>query len=181
MAKEHGHLPGGGLENVCAKIHQSQKKESHVCEYGDCKKGKRGYSNFCREHKAIEKITAGKIARQKAIDKIAIRDKTDHPVEVNHNPSGPDVNETPLRDENRIMPMISGFAIILYAWFGVIPETFANGPESHPFWGCCLLVIGSSLIGSAVRGVWSFLFVVCFIPFAFIYGYILYIEAFLYG
>ena len=180
MAMTLGNSPDSVLEGVCVEILQSPKKESHVCEYGDCKKGKRGYSNFCREHKAMEKITAGKIARQKAIDKIAARDTTDHPVEVNHSPSEPDVNETPLRDENRIMLMISGFALILYAWFGVIPETF-HGPGSHPFWGCFLLIIGSSLMASAVRGFWSILFVVCFIPVAFIYGYILYIEAFLYG
>lgn len=180
MAMTLGNSPDSVLEGVCVEIHESQKKESHVCEYSDCKKGKRGYSNFCREHKAMEKITAGKIARQKAIDKIAARDTTDHPVEVNHNPSEPDDNETPLRDENRIVLMISGLALILYAWFGVIPETFAHGPESHPFWGCCLLVIGSSLMVSAVRGFWSILFVVCFIPVAFIYGWILYLDAFLY-
>jgi len=181
MAMTHGELLGGDQGAACVEIHESQKKESHVCEYSDCKKGKRGYSNFCREHKAMEKITAGKIARQKAIDKIAARDTTDHPVEVNHNPSESDVNETPLRDENRIVLMMSGLALILYAWFGVIPETFAHGPESHPFWGCCLLVIGSSLMVSAVRGFWSILFVVCFIPVAFIYGYIVYLNAFLYG
>ena len=166
--------------NVSIKLNQFNKKESHVCIFGDCKKGKRGYSNFCREHKAMEKITAGKIARQKAIEKIAARDTTDHPVEVNHNPSEPDVNETPLKNENRIVVMISGLALILYAWFGVIPETF-HGAESPPFWGCCLLVIGSSLMASAVRGFWSILFVVCFIPVAFIYGWILYLDAFLYG
>ena len=181
MAMTHGNSLDSVLEGVCVEILQSPKKESHVCEYGDCKKGKRGYSNFCREHKAIEKITAGKIARQKAIDKIAARDTTDHPVEVNHNPSEPDVNETPLRDENRIVLMISGFALILYAWFEVIPGTFARGPESVTFAGCFLIIIGSLLMASAVRGFWSFLFVVCFIPVAFIYGYILFIEALLYG
>ena len=48
--------------------------ESRRCRFGDCQKQRKGYSDFCREHKAIGKIIAGKIAREKAIAKIAERD-----------------------------------------------------------------------------------------------------------
>ena len=63
------------------------KKEPHHCKFENCQNHRRGYNDFCREHKAIGKIISGRIAREKAIAKIAARDKTNHATEVN--PSSP--------------------------------------------------------------------------------------------
>ncbi len=45
-----------------------KEKEAHVCIFDGCERGKRGYSDYCRKHKAIGKIVEGKIAREKALN-----------------------------------------------------------------------------------------------------------------
>ena len=59
------------------------QKEPHHCRFENCQNHRRGYNDFCREHKAIGKIISGRIAREKAIAKIAARDKTNYATEVN--------------------------------------------------------------------------------------------------
>ena len=78
-------IPKSGAEDnqrTALKIGQTHQKASHICIFGDCEKGKRGGSDFCRKHKAEAKILSGKIARQKAIAKIAARDNQNQAVEV---------------------------------------------------------------------------------------------------
>ena len=58
------------------------KSPSH-CKFSDCQNQRKGYSDFCREHKAIGKVIAGKIAREKAIAKIAERDNLGQVTETN--------------------------------------------------------------------------------------------------
>ena len=58
------------------------QKEPHHCKFENCQNHRRGYNDFCREHKAIGKVISGRIARQKAIDKIAARDKSNYAVDV---------------------------------------------------------------------------------------------------
>ena len=116
MAMEHGQISSGGLENLCAKIHQSQKKESHVCEYADCKKGKKGYSKYCREHKAIGKITAGRIARQKRLKRLLQGINPTMSAEV----ANPIINdEIHLDSKDQIGLLLSGVVLIFsthYSW-----------------------------------------------------------------
>ena len=52
-------------DSISIEVVQSEKKEAHVCILDGCSRGKRGKSNFCREHKAIGRIIDGKIAREK--------------------------------------------------------------------------------------------------------------------
>ena len=54
--------------------------------FATCKR--RGYNDFCRQHRAIGKIISGKIARDKAISEIAARDKSNEVTEVNRTGSG---------------------------------------------------------------------------------------------
>ena len=122
MAMDHGQISGGSLESLCPKIHQSSKKESHVCEYADCKKGKKGYSKYCREHKAIGKITAGRIARQKAIEKIAARDNSNYVQEVK-NPIIYD--EIHLNSRDQIGLLLSGVVLIFYSLLVAIPQSIS--------------------------------------------------------
>ena len=57
------------------------QKQPHHCKFENCQNQRRGYNDFCREHKAIGKVISGRIARQKAIDKIAARDKSNYAVD----------------------------------------------------------------------------------------------------
>ena len=81
MAKELG--ASSAPRSIEIEINQSPKKEPHHCKFENCQNHRRGYNDFCREHKAIGKIISGKIAREKAIAKIAARDKTNYATEVN--------------------------------------------------------------------------------------------------
>ena len=80
MAKELG--ASSAPRSIEIKINQFQK-EPHHCRFENCQNHRRGYNDFCREHKAIGKIISGRIAREKAIAKIAARDKTNYATEVN--------------------------------------------------------------------------------------------------
>ena len=53
-------------DSISIDMVQSEKKEAHVCILDGCSRGKRGKSNYCREHKAIGRIIEGKIARERA-------------------------------------------------------------------------------------------------------------------
>ena len=65
VTTEHSPL-SGAPSSVSIEVIQSEKKEAHVCILDGCSRGKRGKSNYCREHKAIGRIIDGKIAREKA-------------------------------------------------------------------------------------------------------------------
>ena len=69
--------------SIFIDLNQSQVKAPHLCKFEDCTRPRRGYNDFCRQHRAIGKIISGKIARQKAIAKIAARDKSNEVTEVN--------------------------------------------------------------------------------------------------
>ena len=69
--------------SIIIDLNQSSLKEPHLCKFEDCKRPRRGYNDFCRQHRAIGKIISGKIAREKAISEIAARDKSNEVTEVN--------------------------------------------------------------------------------------------------
>ena len=68
MAMEHGFSPREAPSSISIKLGQVKKKEADVCIFDGCERGKRGYSDYCRKHKAIGKIVEGKIAREKALN-----------------------------------------------------------------------------------------------------------------
>ena len=68
MAIGHGFSPGEAPSSITINIGQSENKEAHVCIFDGCERGKRGYSDYCRKHKAIGKIVEGKITREKALN-----------------------------------------------------------------------------------------------------------------
>ena len=48
---------------------KGQKKESHVCIFADCKRGKRGGTEFCNKHKKMGLVEREKLATKKSIEK----------------------------------------------------------------------------------------------------------------
>ena len=74
-----GHTP----PSIFIELNQSQVKAPHLCKFEDCTRPRRGYNDFCRQHRAIGKIISGKIARAKAIAEIDARDKSNEVTEVN--------------------------------------------------------------------------------------------------
>ena len=69
--------------SIFIELNQSQMKAPHLCKFEDCTRPRRGYNDFCRQHRAIGKIISGKIARAKAIAEIDARDKSNEVTEVN--------------------------------------------------------------------------------------------------
>ncbi len=69
--------------SIFIDLNQSSVKEPHHCKFEDCQRPRRGYNDFCRQHRAIGKIISGKIARAKAIAEIDARDKSNEVTEVN--------------------------------------------------------------------------------------------------
>ncbi|MGB1549259.1 MAG: hypothetical protein ACPHA0_02770, partial [Candidatus Poseidoniaceae archaeon] len=63
MAIGHGFSPREAPSSITIDIGQCEKKEAHVCIFDGCERGKRGYSDYCRKHKAMGKIIRSKIAR----------------------------------------------------------------------------------------------------------------------
>ena len=74
--------------SILIDLNQSPVKEPHLCKFEYCKKPRRGYNDFCRQHRAIGKIISGKIARAKAVAEIDARDKSNEVTEVNRTGSG---------------------------------------------------------------------------------------------
>ena len=87
MAPENQVVRSGAPDSIVIELNQLPTKESHHCKFDDCYKSRRGYEDFCREHKSIGKIISGKIAREEAIAKIASRDKANQVTEVDFNKS----------------------------------------------------------------------------------------------
>ena len=113
------------------KINQSPKKEPHHCKFEDCQNHRRGYNDFCREHKAIGKIISGRIAREKAIAKIAARDKTNYATEVNPSlptPMKPHQGEGSIFDEaiTQIIIIPIGFFLLYYFLFFIPFSAFLD-------------------------------------------------------
>ena len=69
--------------SILIDLNQSPEKAPHLCKFDDCTRPRRGYNDFCRQHRAIGKIISGKIARAKAIAEIDARDKSNEVTEVN--------------------------------------------------------------------------------------------------
>ena len=127
------------------------KSPSH-CKLGDCQNQRKGYSDFCREHKAIGKIIAGKIAREKAISKIAERDNlgqvtetnpTDYSANMDYN-SGIELG----KDDSTFIGTALTFGVISLAFF-----TFSSPTANDVvyFAACFALPFFCALVGAAIK------------------------------
>ena len=147
-------IPKSGAEDnqgMALKIGQTHQKASHICIFGDCEKGKRGGSDFCRKHKAEAKILSGKIARQKAIAKIAARDNQNQAVEVNRLPpsSLSDNNNISRSDETpALVGWPLGLGCLVVSWLFLFSA--APGDETI-FISFILLLTGCWLIMSTSK------------------------------
>ena len=66
MVIEDGLSAGEAPNSISFPSNNIPTKEPHHCKFDDCLNPKKGFGDFCRQHKAIGKIIAGKIAREKA-------------------------------------------------------------------------------------------------------------------
>lgn len=114
MATEHGTLPTP--DSIVIEINQLPRKRSHHCRFENCLNERRGYNDFCREHKAIGKIISGRIARQKAIEKIAARDKSNYATEVASSVLAP-VEPTPETTTSLIGEILMIISVPLLAFY----------------------------------------------------------------
>tara|TARA_B100000965_G_scaffold403867_1_gene433099 strand:- start:956 stop:1597 length:642 start_codon:yes stop_codon:yes gene_type:complete len=147
-------IPKNGTEDnqrMALKIGQTHRKASHICIFGDCQKGKRGRSDFCRTHEIEARILSGKFAREKAIAKIAARDNQNQAVEVNRLPS------SSLSDNNNISrsdgtPALVGWSLglgcLVLSWLVLSSPTITNATIWLSF---LLLLTGSWLIMSTSK------------------------------
>ena len=90
------------------------QKEPHHCKFENCQNHRRGYNDFCREHKAIGKVISGRIARQKAIDKIAARDKSNYAVDVEPSVLAPE--ETTPENRSALLEIIQVLLAVVIAF-----------------------------------------------------------------
>ncbi|MBJ62182.1 MAG: hypothetical protein CMB57_02920 [Euryarchaeota archaeon] len=100
--------------SIIIDLNQSSIKEPHLCKFEDCKRPRRGYNDFCRQHRAIGKIISGKIARDKAISEIAARDKSNEVTEVNRTGSGSEDDRVVVRSFWGDFTIILGIELALY-------------------------------------------------------------------
>jgi len=114
MATGNGVVQEHTPDSIFIDLNQVPKKESHHCKFDDCKKPRRGYNDFCREHKAIGKIISGRIARENAIAKIAARDKTNQVTEVNFTGSQYGLNQGKKRSFLEEFVIYSMFEFSIY-------------------------------------------------------------------
>ncbi len=133
-------------------------KSQYHCRFGDCQNQRKGYSDFCGEHKAIGKIIAGKIAREKAIAKISERENQGQVTETDPRPSPLSSNYSPSiytkadnSEDNQSFGVLGASVayifITLFLIFGAESLT-----EDEVFFGMCFaLPIAIIALGSAIK------------------------------
>ena len=99
--------------SIFIDLNQPVEKELQLCKFEDCQRPRRGYNDFCRQHRAIGKIISGKIARDKAIAEIEERNKSNEVTEVNRTGSGSE------NDRVRVKSFWGDFTIILGIELGI--------------------------------------------------------------
>lgn len=154
MAKRGGLGSVGTPESVFIQPDELPKKEPHHCQFDDCTKPRRGYHKFCREHKVIGRIISGKIAREKAIAKIAERDGLDQITETNPSHSSSKTNNSSSNyiDQAQDNTFFFGAAI----FFILLTTLLVDGPSSAKseeiYYAACLaLPICCTMIASAIK------------------------------
>ena len=142
--------------------------ESRTCRFGDCQKQRKGYSDFCREHKAIGKIIAGKIAREKAIAKIAERD-----LQNQNNENSPTLPSSSTNGSNEISIdekygytvelTIMGMLLLIITWALVASSESSSAPSDLLTASCFTLLFGCWMITSAAKEPVTKFFVLLFL------------------
>ena len=139
------------------------KSPSH-CKFSDCQNQRKGYSDFCREHKAIGKIIAGKIAREKAISKIAERDNQGQVTETNPTDYSANMDYNSGIELGKDDSTFIGYALT----FGLIGFTFfifdsPTGDEVVFFAACFALPLFCAMVGAAIKEPLTRLLVMAFL------------------
>ena len=96
--------------NISIEVVQSEKKAAHVCIFDGCTRGKRGYSEYCREHKAIGKIIAGKVAREKAARVDTSMSMYEEALRIQESPS----NQVFVQEAMKIIILIAALFLAVY-------------------------------------------------------------------
>ena len=96
--------------NISIEVVQSEKKAAHVCIFDGCTRGKRGYSEYCREHKAIGKIIAGKVAREKAARVDTSMSLYEEALRIQESPS----NQVFVQEAMKIIILIAALFLAVY-------------------------------------------------------------------
>ena len=96
--------------NISIEVVQSEKKAAHVCIFDGCTRGKRGYSEYCREHKAIGKIIAGKVAREKAARVDTSMSMYEEALRIQESPS----NQVFVQETMKIIILIAALFLAVY-------------------------------------------------------------------
>jgi len=110
MAIEQGLSSSDEPNNISIEVVQSEKKAAHVCIFDGCTRGKRGYSEYCREHKAIGKIIAGKVAREKAARVDPSMSMYEEALRIQESPS----NQVFVQETMKIIILIAALFLAVY-------------------------------------------------------------------
>tara|TARA_B000000609_G_scaffold116611_1_gene90846 strand:- start:1050 stop:1820 length:771 start_codon:yes stop_codon:yes gene_type:complete len=145
-----------------------QANESHRCRFDDCQNLRKGYSDFCREHKAIGKIIAGRIAREKAIAKIAERE-----MQSQNNDISPRLPSSSTNGSNEISIdekygytlelTVTGIFLLLITWFLIAYSENSSAPSEILTGACFTLLFGCWALISAAKDPIAKFFVVLFL------------------
>ena len=168
MEIEDGISSGDAPNSISIESNKVPTKEPHHCRFGDCLNPKIGYGDFCREHKAIGKIIAGKIAREKAIAKIAERD-----LQNQNNENSPTLPSSSTNGSNEISIdekygytvelTIMGMLLIIITWALVASSENSSAPTDTLTAACFTLPLGCWMIMSAAKEPISKFFVLLFL------------------
>ena len=110
MAIEQGLPSSEEPNNISIEVVQSEKKAAHVCIFDGCTRAKRGYSEYCREHKAIGKIIAGKAAREKAARVDPSMSMYEEALRIQESPS----NQVFVQETMKIIILIAALFLAVY-------------------------------------------------------------------
>ena len=116
MEIEDGISSGDAPNSISIESNKVPTKEPHHCRFGDCLNPKIGYGDFCREHKAIGKIIAGKIAREKADSVDHSMSMYEEALRIQESPSG----QVFVQEIMKIIILIAAIFLFFYI-FLVLP------------------------------------------------------------
>ena len=110
MEIEDGISSGDAPNSISIESNKVPTKEPHHCRFGDCLNPKIGYGDLCREHKAIGKIIAGKIAREKADSVDHSMSMYEEALRIQKSPSG----QVFVQEIMKIIILIAGIFLAVY-------------------------------------------------------------------
>ena len=127
------------------------KKLSHVCVFGDCKKGKRGGSEYCNYHKRMGEENRRKLTRELENNKLTIEINPPHSTTID--PYEIDISKIDIEsDENTYLDI--GMMFILFSFMSFIIAIQSDDGMCGMV-GTLSFVIGSIFSLSASSGKWD--------------------------